>query len=85
MASLFSLLNIIDKSMLTNPNYVDWLRNLQIRFVSEKNFDILDIPNLRLVSNNEKAKDIPMDIIYSFCGKLGYWENNCKDYLIRLK
>ena len=36
-------------------NYVDWLRNLQVRFISEKNSDVLDIPNLEMVSNNEKA------------------------------
>ena len=54
-------------------------------FISEKNFDILDISDPRLISNNEKAKDIPMDIIYSFCGKFGYWENNFKNYLARLK
>ena len=25
------------------------------------------------------------DIIYSFYSKYGHWENNCKDYLARLK
>ena len=69
MASLFSLHNIIDKNMLTDFNYVDWLRNLQIRFVSKKNSDFLDISDLELVSNNEKAKDIHMDISYSFYDK----------------
>ena len=68
MASLFSL----HKNMLTDPNYVDWLRNLQIRFISEKNSDVLDIPNLGMVSNNEKAIDIHKDIIYSFCDKFRY-------------
>ena len=34
---------------------MDWLRNLQIRFISEKNSDILDISDPRLVSNNEKV------------------------------
>ena len=58
MASLFSL----HETMLIDPNYVDWLRNLQIRFISEKNSDVLDIPDLGLVNNNEKAKDISLDI-----------------------
>ena len=70
MVSLFSLHKIMNKNMLTNPNYVDWLRNLQIRFISKKNFDVLDIPDLGLVSNNEKAKDVCMDIIYSFMTNL---------------
>ena len=81
MASLFSL----HETMLTDPNYVDWLRNLQIRFTLEKNSDILDIPDLGSVNKNKKAKDIPMDIICSFCGKFRHWENNCKNYLARLK
>ena len=34
---------------------MDWLRNLQIRFISKKNFDVLDISDPRLVSNNEKV------------------------------
>ena len=54
MASLFSL----HETMLTDPNYVGWLRNLQIRFVSEKNLDVLDIPDPGLVSNNKMAKDV---------------------------
>ena len=65
MASLLSL----HETMLIDPNYVDWLRNLQIRFVLEKNSDVLNIFDPRSVSNNEKAKDIPMDIIYD---KFGY-------------
>ena len=85
MAFLFSLYNTIDKNMLNDFNYVDWLRNLQIRFVLEKNSDILNISDLELVSNNEKAKDVPIDIICSFCSKFAHWENNCKNYLARLK
>ena len=85
MASLFLLHNTIDKNMLTNLNYVDWLRNLQVRFISEKNFDILKISNLGLVSYNKKAKDIYKDIIYSFCSKFEYWEYNCKNNLASLK
>ena len=65
MASLFSLHEI----MLIDPNYVNWLRNLQNRFVLEMNLDILDISDPRLVSNNKKIKEVPMDII---CGKFGY-------------
>ena len=72
MASLFLLLNTIDKNMLTDPNYVDWLKNLQIRFTSEKNSDVLDISDLRSISNNEKAKNIHIDISCSSCDKFGY-------------
>ena len=64
---------------------MDWLRNLQIRFVSEKNSDVLDISDLGMVSNNEKAKDVLKDIICSFCGKFGHWKYNCKNNLARLK
>ena len=64
---------------------MDWLRNLQIRFISEKNSDVLDIPDLEMVSNNEKAKDVHMDISYLFRGKFGYWEYNCKNNLSSLK
>ena len=78
MASLFSLHEI----MLTDPNYMDWLKNLQNRFVSEMNSDILDISDPRLVSNNKKAKEVPMGIIYD---KFRHWENNCKNYLASLK
>ena len=46
------------------------------------NSDILDIPNLGLVSNNKKAKEVPVNIIY---GKFGYLENNYKHYLASLK
>ena len=60
---------------------MDCLRNLQIRFISEKNFDVLDISDLEMVSNNEKA----MDIIYSFHDKFRYWGYNWKNYLARLK
>ena len=64
---------------------MDYLRNLQIRFVSEKNSDVLDILYLGMVSNNEKAKDTHMNISYLFCGKFGYWEYNCKNNLASLK
>ena len=67
---------------MIDPNYVDWLRNLQIRFALEKNLDVLDISDLGSISNNEKVKDVYLDIIY---GKFGYWENNYKNYLTRLK
>ena len=33
---------------------MDWLRNLQIRFILKKNSNVLDISDPRLVSNNEK-------------------------------
>ena len=72
MASLFSLHNTIDKNILTDPNYVDGLRNLQARFISEKNSNVLDISDLGMVSNNEKTKDVYMDISYLFCGKFGH-------------
>ena len=85
MSFLFSLHNTIDKNILTDPNYMDWFRNLQIRFISEKNSDVLDIPDLGLVSNNEKAKDVYMDISYLFCGKFRHWEYNCKNNLASLK
>ena len=64
MASLFSLHEIMNKNMLINPNYVDWLKNLQIRSALKKNSDVLDIPNPGSISNNKKAKKISMDIIY---------------------
>ena len=85
MASLFSLHNTIDKNMLTHPNYVDGLRNLQVRFISEKNSNVLDISDLGMVSNNEKAKDIHMDINYLFYDKFEHWEYNCKNNLASLK
>ena len=72
-------------NMLTDPNYEDWLRNLQIRFVPKKNSYVLDIPDPGSISNNKKAKDVHLDIICSFYGKFGHWENNCKNYLARLK
>ena len=85
MASLFSLHEIIKKIMLIDPNYVDLLRNLQIKFISEKKSDILDISDLGSVNKNKKTKDIFMDIIYLFYSKVGYWKNNYKNYLARLK
>ena len=50
-----------------------------------KNSDVLDISDLRLVSNNKKVKDVHMDISYSSCGKFEHWKNNYKKYLARLK
>ena len=85
MASLFLLHDTIDKNILTDPNYVDGLRNLQVRFISEKNSNVMDISDLGMVSNNEKAKDIHMDISCLFCDKFGYWEYNCKNNLASLK
>ena len=61
---------------------MNWLKNLQVRFASEKNSDVLDIPDLGMVGNNKKAIDIHKDIIYD---KFGYWGYNCKNYLARLK
>ena len=72
MASLFLLHNIIDKNILIDLNYVDWLRNLQIRFISEKNSDVLKISDLELISYNEKAKDVHKDIICLFYDKFRY-------------
>ena len=72
MAFLFLLYNIINKNILTNLNYVDWLRNLQIKFVPEKNSNILDIFDPRSISNNKKTKDVYLDIIYLFCDKFRY-------------
>ena len=63
-------------------NYVDWLRNLQIRFVPEKNFDVMDIFDSDLVSD-KKVMDVLTDITY--CGKLRYWKNIDKNYLASLK
>ena len=63
---------------------MDWLRNLQIRFILE-NSDVLDILDLEMVSNNEKVKDVLKDIIYLFCNKFSHWEYNCKNNLARLK
>ena len=61
---------------------MDGLRNLQIKIVSEKNSDVLDISDLRLINTNKKAIDIHKDII---CHKFEYCEYNCKNYLARLK
>ena len=72
MTSLFSLHNTMDKNMLTDPNYVDGLRNLQVRFISEKNSNVLDFFDLGMVSNNEKTKDVHMNISCLFCGKFGH-------------
>ena len=49
---------------------MDWLRNLQIRFVSEKNSDVLDISDLGMVSNNEKAKDVLKILFVHFAANL---------------
>ena len=72
MVSLFSLHNTIDKNMLTDPNYVDGLRNLQVRFILKKNSNVLNISNLGMVSNNKKTKDVHMNISYLFCDKFGH-------------
>ena len=66
--SYFHYMKYVDRS-----NNVDWLRNLQVRFVSKKNSDVLHFSDLEIVSNNEKAIDIHKNIIYSFCGKFGHW------------
>ena len=55
------------------------------KFVSEKNSDVLNIPDFGMVSNNEKVKGVLKDVIYSFCDKFGHWEYNCKNNLVRLK
>ena len=73
------------ETMLIDPNYVDGLRNLQVRFVLKKIFDVLDFFDLELVNYNEKAKDVHMDISCSFCDKFRYWEYNCKNNLASLK
>ena len=66
MASLFLLSNTMNKNILIDTDYVDWLRNLQDRLISEKNSNILDFSNLGMVSNNKKAIDVHEDISYSF-------------------
>ena len=38
-----------------------------------------------MVSNNEKAKDVHLDISYLFYDKFGYWEYNCKNNFASLK
>ena len=46
MASSLSLCSILDANKLTEPNYVDWLRNLKIVLSQEKLSYILDTPAL---------------------------------------
>ena len=58
---------------------------MQVRFVDEKNFDVLNILDFGMISNNEKAIDIYKNIIHSFCNKFRHWEYNCKNNLVRLK
>ena len=43
MASSLSLRRILDSNKLTDPNYVDWLKNLKIELTQEKLSYILDI------------------------------------------
>ena len=74
---IFTTWNYVNRSKLW-----DWLRNLQNRFVSEINSDILDIPDLGSISKNEKTKEVSMKIIY---GKFGHWEYNYKNNLASLK
>ena len=61
------------------------MRNLRIKFIQEKVSDVLKNPDLDSISDNKKAKNIPMDITYYFGDKLGHWKNNCKNYLASLK
>uniref|UniRef100_A0A6I9QL04 Uncharacterized protein LOC105037131 n=1 Tax=Elaeis guineensis var. tenera TaxID=51953 RepID=A0A6I9QL04_ELAGV len=45
MASSLSLRGILDANKLTDPNYVDWLKNLKIVLTQEKISYILDTPD----------------------------------------
>ena len=45
MAFILSLWGILDANKLTDPNYMDWLRNLRIVLAQKKIFDILNSPN----------------------------------------
>ena len=89
MATSFSVYDIIDENILTDPNYMDWLRNLRIRFAQEKVSYVLKISDPGSVSDNafqnKKAKDVSTDITYYFCGKLEYSKNNYKNYFTNLK
>ena len=69
MTSSFSLHKIINENLLIGSNNADWLRNMRIRFIQEKIFDILDIPDPGSISD-KKIMDVLTDITY--CGKLGY-------------
>ena len=64
MASSFSLHHTIDENVLIDTNQVDWLRDLQIRFAQEKVSEDLEYPDAGSISNNKKAKNVPMDIIF---------------------
>ena len=59
MASNLSLRGILDANKLTDPNYVDWLRNLRIILTQEKLSYILDSSDPELIredaSEEEKA------------------------------
>ena len=59
MASNLSLRGILDANKLTDPNYVDWLRNLRIILTQEKLSYILDSLDPELIgedaSEEEKA------------------------------
>ena len=57
MASSSSLHNIPDSNNLTDPNYMDRLRNLRIVPSSEHHSNILDIPSLESLGN-DVSKDI---------------------------
>ena len=52
MASSLSLYCILDTNKLTDPNYVDWLRNLCIVLVQEKLSYILNTPDPDLVGED---------------------------------
>ena len=89
MATSLSLRGIFDANKLIDPNYIDRLKNLWIVFAPKKVSYFLNNSDPGSISidafKKKKTKDIPMDITYYYCGKMGYWKKNCKSSLANLK
>ena len=57
MASSLSLRGILDANKLTEPNYVNWLRNLRIVLTQKKVSYILDTPALDSLEEDASEED----------------------------
>ena len=68
MASSLSLHEILDANKLTNPNYMNWLKNLKIMPTQKKISYIIGAPDFELV-----GKDTTEDEIATY----KIWQNNC--------
>ena len=64
MASSLSLRGILDFNKLTDPNYVDWLRNLKIVLTQEKLSCILDVSKLQEIGDYATEEEVS---IYRMC------------------